>query len=212
MTFAIELGAPVDEFLDFVGTLFDQGPHGFRVAESVPRFDRVALVQADAVIVAEGHRDAALGIFRRGLGETIFREDQDAPGFRGFDGCSKTRHAGANYEEVGFHKELFSCLRVFYRNFASLSNGESSGPFRVALSVAAHSARPCVAHSAHSCAPMTEAAPVRKRDSLYCTVAAAKSIPRWSAPNSITRPSGSNCRPGPDARTVRFDGSSPFRE
>ncbi len=58
----IELGAPLDEFLDANGAFLDQDARRIAVAEAVAGDQRVLQMQADLVLIAESDRDAALGI------------------------------------------------------------------------------------------------------------------------------------------------------
>src|SRR5579859_1570946 len=56
----VEFRAPFDELRDVLRTFFDKERDGFGAAKAIAGVDRVLLVQADFVFVAEGHGNAAL--------------------------------------------------------------------------------------------------------------------------------------------------------
>ena len=62
---AVEFGAPLDQLLNPLRTLLHQHPHRIRATQPVARRDRVRLMQAHLVFVAQRHRHPALRIFRR---------------------------------------------------------------------------------------------------------------------------------------------------
>ena len=78
LALAIELGAPVDQFLNGGRPFFHQRMDGRAVAQAVARVERVLLVQCHFIVVAERYRDAALRIFGRRLAQRILGDDQHA--------------------------------------------------------------------------------------------------------------------------------------
>ena len=90
---AIELGAPLDELGDVLGTFFDEERDRFGTAEAIAGVESVLFVEADFVFVAEGDGDAALRPSGGGIAEIGFGEHQDAAGGAEFDGGTQTGYA-----------------------------------------------------------------------------------------------------------------------
>jgi len=90
---AIELGAPFDELSNVFRALFDKESHGFWAAEGIASVERVLLVKADFVFVAERYSDAALRPGGGRIAERGFGENQNAAGAAEFNGGAQTRDA-----------------------------------------------------------------------------------------------------------------------
>jgi len=99
--FAIELRPPLDEFLDALGSILDQHSRRFRIAEAIAGVERVLLVEADFVFVAEGYGNSALRPCSGGIAEIGFGEDQNAAGAAEFNGGAQTGDARAYYCVIG---------------------------------------------------------------------------------------------------------------
>ena len=79
---------------------------GRAVAQAVAGVERVLLVQLDLVVVAQGHRDAALRVFGRGFPQAVLGHHQHAPGFRQFDRRAQPGDAGSDHQKIGIHQLL----------------------------------------------------------------------------------------------------------
>ncbi len=100
----VEFRAPVDQFLDGRGAFLRPGCRtAAAVAEAIAGVQRVLLVQFHLVVIAQGHGDAALRIFRRGFAQALFGDHQDAAGRREFDRRAHTGNAGADHQKVRIH-------------------------------------------------------------------------------------------------------------
>jgi len=103
---AIELGAPLNQFIDPLGTFFDENLGSFDVAQSVAGVERVLKVESDFIFVAERGGDSALGILRSGVGDFAFGEDNDAAGWSQFDGGPQPGDSRSNYQKICFGRHL----------------------------------------------------------------------------------------------------------
>lgn len=99
---AVELDAPLDEFLNASGAFLDEGVDGFGRAESIAGGEGVGFVEADLVVVAEGDGDTALGVGGRRFFESILGDDEDAAEGGEVDGGPHTGDARADDEEIRF--------------------------------------------------------------------------------------------------------------
>src|SRR5882724_5022010 len=87
---AIEFGTPFDKLRNVFGAFFDEKSHGFGAAEAIAGVERVLLVEADFVFVAEGYGNSALRPGSGGIAEIGFGEDQNADGAAEFNGGAQT--------------------------------------------------------------------------------------------------------------------------
>ena len=106
--FAVELRAPGDQLLDRARPFFHQGPHRRAVAKAVARVERVLLVEFHFVVVAQGHRNPALGVFGGRLLKALLGQHEDTPCFRQFDGGTQPRDACSNHQKIRIHRLLRS--------------------------------------------------------------------------------------------------------
>ena len=104
--FAIELRAPVDQLLDGRRAFFHQRAHRRRIAQAIPGVQRVLLVQAHVVVVAERDRDAALRVLRRRFAQAVLRDHEHLARVRQFDGGAQSGHARADHQKVRIHPLL----------------------------------------------------------------------------------------------------------
>ena len=74
----IEFRAPLNQFLDALGSVFDQHLGGFGIAETIARLQGVLQVEADFVFIAECGRDAALSPLRVGFGDLALGQNEDS--------------------------------------------------------------------------------------------------------------------------------------
>src|SRR5258708_25799983 len=107
----IELRGAVNQLLDAVRTFRHKHLSGFEIAESVARNQRVLQVQTDLIFIAEGHRDAALGVLRGRFAEFVFCQYQHSPRRRQLNGGTQPGDTGAYHQKIktirqGFHKRL----------------------------------------------------------------------------------------------------------
>ena len=103
---AVEFGAPFDQLADGRRPFLDQGVYRRALAKAVSRGQRVALVQRDFVVVAQGHGDAALGVFGGGLPQAVLGDYQDAARLRQFDGGAQPGHPRSDYQKIRVHSLL----------------------------------------------------------------------------------------------------------
>jgi hypothetical protein len=96
--FAIEFRAPLDQFLDGIGTVLDKRVHSIRIAQACACDQRILLMQLDVVIIAECRGDAALGVLGRGLAERILGDHNDAAHRRKLNGCAQTCNTRTDYQ------------------------------------------------------------------------------------------------------------------
>ena len=92
---AIELRAPLDQLSNVFRPLLHQEGDRFRAAKAIACFDRVLLVQADLVFVAERDGDSTLRPRRCGIAQIGFGEDQHAARIAQLNGCAQAGNSGA---------------------------------------------------------------------------------------------------------------------
>lgn len=111
---AVELRSPLDQFLDASGTFFDEHANSIYVAESISSDQRVLQVKTDFVFVAEGGSNAALRVVRCGIAHFTFGEDDNSPGVRQFNGCSKSGDSGADDQEIAFRRRRLHLKKWYH--------------------------------------------------------------------------------------------------
>ena len=87
---------PANEFLDAFRSFFEQHFHGFDVAETVARAQRVLQMETDFVLIAE---QRPVRRYRR-LASLTFGQDDDGACLRQFNGGPQPGDTGANHQEL----------------------------------------------------------------------------------------------------------------
>ena len=90
----------LDQFSDARRALLDDGAHHVLFAESRPRFQRIAHVHLERILLARHRGDAALGIIGVRFSAVLFRDDGDAPVRRHLQGKRKARDPAAQNEVI----------------------------------------------------------------------------------------------------------------
>ena len=98
----VELGAPLNQFLDALRPFFNQDAGGLCVAQTIARLECIVEMNADFVIIAEGCGDAPLRILGVGLCNFALGETQHTAGGGEFYRSSKACDARAYDDEIGF--------------------------------------------------------------------------------------------------------------
>ena len=83
---AIEFGAPLNQFVDALGSVFHQHLGRFGIAKAIAGLQRVLQVKTDLVLVAERGRDATLGPLRVRFRDFALGQHEDRARCRQFDG------------------------------------------------------------------------------------------------------------------------------
>lgn len=96
----VELGAPVDEFLNGGWPFLHESVDGWDITKAVAGIERVVFVKGDLVVVGERHRDATLGVFGSGFFEAVFGDDEHCACLGEFDGGPETGNARADDEKI----------------------------------------------------------------------------------------------------------------
>ena len=101
--FAIEIGAPAQQLVDALRTLFHQHARGFAMHEAVARVHGVVEVQGHIFVAAHGNGDAALRVMRVRFAQRFLGDDQDARSIRcQSDGRAQAGNARAHDHEIRF--------------------------------------------------------------------------------------------------------------
>jgi hypothetical protein len=97
---AVELCAPVNQFLNALRSFFHEHPCGFRVHQAVSGFDGVVEMECDFVVVTQSHGDSALRVLRVALGDFLLGYYEDVAGYREADRRAQSGDAAAYNDEV----------------------------------------------------------------------------------------------------------------
>ena len=99
---AIELCAPIEQFLNTIRTLFHQDLRGALIHDAVARVDGVLQVEANFIFVAEDDRNPALRVLGRRFSEVALGEDEDASSVGEGNGGAQAGYTGSDDDEISF--------------------------------------------------------------------------------------------------------------
>src|SRR5262245_10940985 len=103
---AIESRAPFDEFLNTFRAFFHQHMRRFRIHDAIAGSNGVLKMQADLVLIAQGHCDSALSVLRGGFGQFLLGQNQDSSCFGESDCRAQAGHTGTDNNEIHLLRQL----------------------------------------------------------------------------------------------------------
>ena len=115
-----EMHAQLDQLRNARRAILDDRAHGRFLAQAGARFERVAHVQFEGVLLARDGGDAALGVVGIRLGAVLLGDDRHAPVRRDFQRKRQPGNAAAQDKEIELlHRRALSINRVLPMNTAS---------------------------------------------------------------------------------------------